>query len=96
MLGGVHLDIYLSIMTNIKLYKKGDWVNELNYILSYLLGLFLLFVILYFAFQAAIMLMHLEDEKQKLQSAERRQRMVEMGIYKKANLKGQKIDKAHE
>jgi hypothetical protein len=87
MLSGVHLDIYLSIMTNIKFYKKGDWVNELNYILSYLMGLFLLFVILYFAFQAAIMLTIIEDEKQKIISAERREKLVLMGIYKREDVK---------
>ena len=86
MLSGVHLDIYLSIMTNVKFYKKGDWVNELNYILSYLMGLFLLFVILYFAFQAAIMLTIIEDEKQKIIRAERREKLVLMGIYKREDV----------
>lgn len=53
MMSGVHLDIYLSLMTNFQRYKKGDNVADLNLFISMISVLFLLYMLVFFLFKTS-------------------------------------------
>ena len=52
-IGGVHLDIYLSLMTNFNRYKKGDSIADLNLFISMTSVLFLIYMLLFFLFKTS-------------------------------------------
>jgi hypothetical protein len=52
-ISGVHLDIYLSLMTNFNRYKKGDSIADLNLFISMTSLLFLIYMLLFFLFKTS-------------------------------------------
>lgn len=80
LLRGLHLDIYLSILTNFTQYKQGDSVADINIFSSMVLILLLIFLPVFYLFKTSKVLESEQPRKQSLKKLYKNYAFLTHGI----------------